>query len=337
MGHVSKKSGDKRSSHKRFLIIGILLGIILIQISVAIYSSTALAIPRVDCADPMPSNNGASATPTPATPGIVLINEVLLPSKAQWSCTASTSTPDTEDAWVEIYNPQDQPLDLYAARAFFDNGQGTQSYLVPFGSIIAPHGFLVVFPFASFTQFSPIRLVISQIVIDQISVPSLATGTSYARIPDGSSNWQITTNPTIASSNALSTITPTTKATKTVSESTKTAKTKSATSTSTQTPKRKATSTQGGSTANDGASTDASNTGIQPTWSALRLPMFRSNNTTIDNTTQHNSSPSSTSSVPLADFPVLLSKILLTLLSVALIFAALGCWRLYQKRKGIRP
>jgi hypothetical protein len=330
MEHISKKSWDKRSWHKRFLIVSILLGII-IQVSVTISSSTALAVPRAGCVNPTQSNGGASASPVPATPGIIMINEVLSTAGSQWNCTTTESQGNT---WIEIYNPQNQPFDLYATHVTLDQGAGTSSCELPFGSIIAAHGFLVVFPFANFSSpFSLIRLVISQVVIDQVSIPTLAPDTSYARIPDGSANWQITTFPTIDSSNTLDSITPTVKATKTASQATKTAKTKSTVSAATQTTKSKSTTTQGRSTSNDGANTDVSSTGVQPTWSALRLPMSRYNNTT----TKYSSTNSSTSSAPSSGSSKLLSKILLTLLIVVLFLAPPGCWLLYKRYKSMQP
>src|SRR5262249_38088642 len=136
-------------------------------------------------------------------------------------------------------------------------------------------------------------------------------------------NWQIMTTPTIASSNNLPKAEPPTV----------TAKTGTSKSTPTRTTKQKSTNTKSGSTANDDASADTANTGVQPTWSALRLPSSESNDAPIDNKTPHNSAYPAT--VPeLLNLP---NKILLTLLIVVFLLVLLWRWRLYKKRDAQKP
>ncbi len=156
------------------------------------------------CAQPVPPLMSGSPGPPPATPGIVLINEVLNNPASTWNCSdpAGTSSLST-DTWVELYNPQNQPFNLYEARASLDSGSLDNAFHFPFGAAIAAHGYLVVFPEAyslSNTSLAgnTIRLLFGGVtIIDLVSLPALARDTSYARIPDGSANWQITTNPTI--------------------------------------------------------------------------------------------------------------------------------------------
>ncbi len=331
MFYMYKNSAHKQSRNTRLLVIKLLFGIIAIQASVTCRTSPQAHVPIVlamsheNCVNPTPPNNGITASPAPATSGIVVINEVLTSSQSLWNCTASKSNNlfSLENAWVEIYNPQNQPLDLYAARASIYEGQDTQDeYRLPFGSIIAAHGFLVVFPFGNFpsnnlTQLSSIHLIISQVLIDQVSLPSLAVDTSYARIPDGSSNWQVMTTPTIASSNTIAT-----------------GQTGSSTSPQNHTTKQKSKSPQRGGTSNDEASTDTPAPGVQPTWDALRLPSSGSNNA---ETTQRDSSLAPVSSNTLADFFDLLTKILFTLFIIVFSFALLWGWRLYKRKKGTEP
>jgi hypothetical protein len=271
----------------------------------------------------------------PATPGIVVINEVLSFPQLEWACTRPNNTSSQENAWVEIYNPQDQPYDLYTAHARIETNGGTQHdqvYPLPLGSIIAAHGFLVIFPFINlpsngYTQLSSVRLTIPPVVIDEVSPPALAADTSYARVPDGSDNWQIMTIPTIASSNNHS-------SNESPNESpTATAKTGSSKSTPTHTAKQKSTNTKSGRTSSNEPSTDTANTGVQPTWDALRLPSVDSNNAAIDNTAQHNSSPPATASDPFDP----LKKILFTLFIVTFFPALLWWWRLYKKRRNPSP
>jgi hypothetical protein len=329
MKYTDKISNYKQSGNTRFFIINILISILVIQAcmicgtSPQIYMPTALAIANVSCTNPTPPNNGAS-TPS-ATPGIALINEVLTSPQSQWTCTAPNQTPNQIHPWVEIYNPQTQPLDLYAARAILSYAvQGTQQdedYFLPSGSTIAAHGFLATFPFTnlppnSYTQISSVRLIISQTIIDQVPIPYLADDTSYARIPDGSNHWQITATPTIASSNTISS-----------AATTPTRKTKQK---STRTPQKSTHTARRGGTSNDETSTDETNPGVQPTWDALRLPSSGPNNTA---TQQRNSSPSPANSTTSADPLDLLKKILLTLLIILLFCTLLWGWRLYRKKE----
>ena len=326
MEYRSKISEHKRSCNPRFLIIALFLSFIIIQASMACganpqaYSPTVLAASHVNCVNPQPPNSGITAIPMPATPGIVVINEVLSFPQSHWNCTVSSDVSRQDNIWVEIYNPQNQPYDLYAARASIDEGLGSSPYYVRVGSTISAHGFLVVFPFENlppnaFTQLPTVRLLLNeQIVIDQVSVPALSPDTSYARIPDGSNNWQITTTPTIGSSNQYPT---------------GTVQTENATSTQNHTTKQKPTKTHGGGTANDGTSTDTSTTDIQPTWSTLGLPSSGSNNATPQ---QDNSSLSPISADPFD----LLKKTLLTLFIVILFVALPWGWRLYKKRSATK-
>src|SRR5262249_14985856 len=156
--------------------IALFLSITIIQVSIACgfvpqaYPPRTLAAPRMmNCVNPIPPDNGLTATPAPATPGIVVINEVLSFPQSQWNCTANA-----DNTWIEIYNPQNQPYDLYAAHASVDQGPGTDSYILRFGSIISAHGFLVIFPFQNlppnaYTQLSSVRLLAAQTVIDEVS------------------------------------------------------------------------------------------------------------------------------------------------------------------------
>src|SRR5260370_15474242 len=50
------------------------------------------------------------------------------------------------DAWVELYNPQNQPFNLYAAHTSLDAGPNTFTFHFPFVAAIAARGYLVVFP-----------------------------------------------------------------------------------------------------------------------------------------------------------------------------------------------
>src|SRR5260370_37029211 len=57
--------------------------------------------------------------------------------------------------------------------------------------------------------------MIASTTIDQVKVPQLAADQSYARLTDGASKWQVSTNPTIDASNNSSTVSSTPTSTST--------------------------------------------------------------------------------------------------------------------------
>ncbi|HLZ80037.1 MAG TPA: hypothetical protein VKP04_00250, partial [Ktedonobacteraceae bacterium] len=159
------------------------------------------------CAPFIPPAVPGNPIPAPATPGTIVINEVLLVPHSTWNCTESSGNNSLlSDTWIELYNTQNQPFNLYASHAEIDSGPNTNYYHTPFGASIAAHSYLVLFPrydagFLS-TETSTLRLIIGNAVVDQVTVPQLGPDQSYARTADGSSAWQITSAPTIAASNA---------------------------------------------------------------------------------------------------------------------------------------
>ena len=159
------------------------------------------------CASLIPPSVPGSPLPVPAISGKLLINEVLSLPGSRWNCSEPKNTFSiTNDSWVELYNPQSQPYNLYTAHATFDIGSSIKPFYLPLGSVIASHGYLVLFP--SMFSGSPIntnvRLLIGGVTVDQVNIPSLSVDQSYARIPDGSNVWQITNTPTVESSNSIS-------------------------------------------------------------------------------------------------------------------------------------
>ena len=188
-------------------------------------TAPALGAQKHGCAPDAPPSI-ASPVPAQALPGEILINEALSQPRSSWNCSEPNgvfSAP--KDSWIELYNPQSQPLDLYAVHAQISLNGGSTNTLLPFGSAIAPQGFLVIFPLEHQTVASPaswnIILSIDGIVIDQAAIPPLQPDQSYARVPDGTTTWLYAGNPTIdASNNAtgqpiVPTPTKTPKATKT--------------------------------------------------------------------------------------------------------------------------
>lgn len=189
----------------------------------------------------------------PITPGNVRINEVLTNPNSKWNCSGPSNS------WIELYNSQSLPIDLYAQHTLItlNGGQGPNTvYLLPFGTAIAAKSFLVLFPLEHLTDppasIGSVALIMNNNPIDQISIPLLQADQSYARLPAGTGNWQVVDQPTIDNSNdiASQTSTPTT------------------TLTPARTPKP--TRTPKGGSSNGGSTPTGS--GTQPAWNQVQLP-----------------------------------------------------------------
>lgn len=281
---------------------------------------TAAAATKHGCAPSTPPAVPGPLVQPPAVHDLLFINEVLLLPHSMWNCSELGTYTPTNDMWVELYNPQNQPFDLYAVHAGLDSGPNTNAFLFPLGAAIAAHGYLVLFPrvdpyFLS-TEKSTLRLLISGTPVDEVTVPALAEDTSYARIPDGSSTWQITASPTIDATNVLAPIASTTR-----SRTTRTQATGSGGYSG------------GGWSSNTGAADGANNAqlanGVQPAWNRLQLPTDLTATpamATPATATAISTPPVQTS--PTADIP---KKILLTALAVALAGALFWCWRVWQR------
>lgn len=192
----------------------------------------------------------ANPVPAQALPGFVLINEALSQPASNWNCSEPPGVfSQIKDSWIELYNPQNQAVDLYAAHARLSLNGGSTSALLPFGSAIAAGGFLVIFPLENQVTAPPaswnITLNIDGIIVDQAALPLLQPDQSYARVPDGATVWLYAGNPTIDASNNSTNQPPT--------------------STPTKTPK--ATKTPGSS-----ATTQPISSGTQPAWSQVQFP-----------------------------------------------------------------
>lgn len=274
------------------------------------------------CAPVAPPPVSGTLSVPPATPGIVLFNELLTNPASTWNCSEQGTASLQSDSWIEFYNPQNEALNLYAARAYLDYGPNTYRYYLPFGAAIAAHGYLVVFPDSSsgILAGSNLRLVFLSTMIDQVSIPALPPDSSYARVPDGSQNWQITNNPTIDASNLAST--PTSNPTPTAP-------------TTSPAPSRTPTGTQGSDPGGYGyppaGGTPVVIAGTQPAWNTLNLPTSAQSTQASPTplaTTQTLISPSTPdSSSPTSDVP---RRVLLTALLLALAASLYWCWRVYS-------
>jgi len=234
-------------------------------------------------------------------------------------------------------------FDIYSVHAAIDGGSGTTPMYFPFGSAIAAHGFLTIFPNNSiiFPNNTPEtftrRLLFNGTVIDQIAIPAnLGNDQSYARVPDGASTWVITTTPTIGRSNVLPTPTP-----RPIPKPTHTPKpvaTQKKSSGSKTSGKGNAKSTPGKTLAtNPGTTTTTQSnhpgivSGVQPPWHQLQLPSPSSSPqsasaaaTAAQVDTAANAPPANNDS---ADIP---RKLLFTGLALACTGALLWWWRRFM-------
>jgi hypothetical protein len=279
----------------------------------------------------LPTVQGSLNIP-PNQAGTVLINEVLLSSKKSWSCPGATSVPgSTDNSWIELYNPMSLSFNLYAVHAAIDGGSGTTPLYLPFGSAIAAHGFLTVFPNKNIiflngsTKTLTRRLLFNGSVIDTITLPAnLGDDQSYARIPDGASKWEITNTPTIGISNVLPTPTPKPATVKKKSSSKISVTTSSKTISSKTTAKPTATTTSAENT-NPPATSSS-----QPTWGQMQLPTTASPYPTTEAAAV--SPPGTTTTSPLAnstssDVP---RNVLFTGIAAAFVCALLLWWRRFK-------
>ena len=291
---------------RRFVVGFVLLCLCAFSISAGIFYTPVLASTGGHgCASPVPPGVPGSPAPAPAAPGIIVINEVLLAPHSTWNCSETSGTYfAASDSWIEFYNTQNDPYNLYTAHATIDSGPNTNPYYFPFAASIAAHGYLVVFPYVngsfSATKTSAFRLLISNVVIDQVTVPALGPDQSYARTSDGAPTWEITSTPTIDASNT-SLITP----------------------------------TAAGALPGTPSATQAIASGTQPAWNKLLMPtptsqlvLAASPATVATASSQANSTgPTASSSLTLSQ------QIILTLLIIALgVTLSLG-WRVFGPPK----
>ena len=256
------------------------------------------------CAPLIPPSVPGSSVPAPAIPAKLLINEVLSSPGSRWNCSEPLNTYSiTNDSWIELYNPQNQAYNLYAAHATIEISSSAKPFYLPVGSVIAPHYYLTLFlsMFSGTPIDGNVRLLIGGVIIDQIDIPSLKVDQSYARIPDGSSSWQITNTPTIDATNSISRPGPALSPT---------------VSSSNQVP-----------TANRGASsTPTLIVNRQIVWSSLQFPTPVSIETPVTKSTVTYTPSLST---PVNNDSDISHRILVSTLIITLALMLFWCWRLF--------
>lgn len=303
-----------------FVVTCITCLILSVAFFAAIYP-TRQAIHAQSCVPTVTNSTPMGTTNSSPTPGSILINEILFTSTTQ-SCPPLVSDSGPNSTQIELYNASDTPLQLLNAR--LDSGPNSPSFSFASNPIPAK-GYIAVVASnnAVFqtTNTTMLRLIVNTIIIDQVVVPMLAPGESYARVPDGSTKWQISSTPTIGSSNVIlppSVATPKAQAT---SRSSQTA------TGSNHTTKGRATTTSPAQTLHKQATSIASLEKPQPTipplqpkWDVLHTPTRTAEEpVTSETTAMHTTTPSNNPT----DMP---KKIVLSLLAIAFI-AALWRWR----------
>ncbi len=268
------------------------------------------------CASDMPPARTGKPIPPPAISGIILINEVLTQPASIWNCTQPARKFSQEmDTWCELYNPQNQPFDLYLSHTAISIDRGEHWHLLAPGSVIAARGFLTLFPEeaqSDITLISSIMITIHNTLVDEQNIPALAPDHSYGRVPDGSRNWLQLDYPTI---NASNTTTP--NQTTTVSTPVRTRITGH--------PPAKANS------GSDNSTTTPSSTGTQPPLNSLQLPTTAITTVPVHaqslpiSSTAEQSTAGNTNAGPEGWY-----ILLIVASALGLLCALIWCWRLFR-------
>jgi len=296
--------------------------VLMLFLSITTLSVSASSVTGHGCAPRVPPAVPGNPAAAPAVSGVIVINEVLLTPFSTWNCSESPGTYSLiTDTWIELYNTQNKPLNLYASHAVIDSGPGTNFFYLPFGASIAPHGYLVLFPRydASFlsTQTSTLRLLIGGVVLDQVTVAHLNPDQSYARTADGTASWHVSSMPTIDSSNSTPPATPPAATSPPGGQN------------GTGGNSGRGHSNRGTSTWNNSNNSKAVVNGVQPQWSNIQLPIAT---TTLANNTAPSTVAPSTSTSPNSNFADTARRSALTILFILLALVILWCWKVFYKK-----
>jgi hypothetical protein len=306
---------DMMDYARRFVVIACVM-VLLVSNAVTL---PVLSATQHGCAPATPPPVAGPLVQPDPTPQVIFLNEVLTNPASIWNCSELGTSSTGNDAWVELYNPQGQAFDLYAVHSYLDTGPNTTPFYFPLGSAIAAHGFFVVFPPQSI--FAPLlsangsltlRFLINSALVDQVTLIPLLPDTSYARVPDGGSTWQVLDAPTIDTSDDPATPTPT----------------------QVPTPSPAQLDSHNSSIQSE-TSTDATKQalGTQPAWNILSVPTTAPH---FPRTTTQRTIPASPAQQPpatgIADLP---QKVLLSSLAVVLVVALLWTSYFFSRTKKV--
>lgn len=312
----------------------VVISIIYLALSVTFFSTTSISASTptknpVSCAFATPTYtpNPVTLTPTPDTNIHFYINEVMFTytNNTQFQCMQKITT-SLQVLWIEFYNPATQPLSTNRFILTVQHASDSQSKY-EFGMVLPGKGFVVdSIPYnLTKNKDKPTQITIATLAhrtIDTVTFPSLtgtpllATGNSYARIPDGSSSWQTTNQPTLGNSNMSS-------RTKNSQKQSSQKKLKAS-----QTPSTKSKKTLPPDTT-EADNTETTETQLtQPQWQTLRFPRISPpqpvQTSTLKNGNNHRTTPTianSATTIP--------DKLLLTFLFIALFATLQWSWRYF--------
>jgi hypothetical protein len=135
-------------------------------------------------------------TNTVVSQSVLVINEV------------ASNNGDPNPDWIEIYNPSNAEVDI-SGFGLYDKPTAASSYKFPAGTKIAPKGYIVyvcgtggaTFSISSTNGETVYFFDASGATVDEVAVPIIGLGISYARIPDGGTTWSMA-NPTKGTANS---------------------------------------------------------------------------------------------------------------------------------------
>ncbi|MDP3918145.1 MAG: lamin tail domain-containing protein [Candidatus Woesebacteria bacterium] len=170
---------------------------------------------------------------------------LIFPQKVNAQILINEISPSTDPEWIELYNEDDVAIDLFGY--LLEDGNSSQTDDLKLNGTIAAKGFLVFTHSKGWLNDGGDTLKLynnasPSAIIDQYTYQSIDSTKSIARIPNGSENWQVTSNITNNSVNPNPTPsptpppTPTPQPTKTPTPTPKPTPTKTATSKPTITP-----------------------------------------------------------------------------------------------------
>jgi len=142
-------------------------------------------------------------TPTPTSepaPALVLINEILpAPKRIDWN---GDGTRDAGDAWVELYNPTDEDVDLSFWTLDADRSEQI-AYRIPYETVIESNGYLMLFTSETGLDLSKglLRLVKDTVVYDEVELQRQKPDSSMSRTQDGT--WEARSMPTPGAENLV--------------------------------------------------------------------------------------------------------------------------------------
>lgn len=177
-------------------------------------TDTDLAADWVDQARPSPGEAGQGGAPSPfPSPGplpslppgaTVRLNEALpAPKAVDWNGDGRLGQ---DDEWIELYNPQLQPVFLRGWRLDDAAGAGSKPYVFPDTAVIGPRGHLLIFQDESGLVLNNDADQLSLAapdgqVLDSLGYQSSSPDQSLARWPDGTGPWTEGLSPSPGSGN----------------------------------------------------------------------------------------------------------------------------------------